>query len=360
MTTLTQICVQTGRNFALYAAEPGTILLNKSIIDGEQNMMRTAFLEANHWHLRPHLSAIKNSKEVQLVALSGKGMLPTEASDTMGIPLYADYTELLDKEALDFVYVFGTHRQSPSIVKEVVERGMPFITEKPCGVSSEELVPILSEIDRKRVVNSVPFGRRFSPIVERYRDMLCGSARKGQLHFVFRYITGSPQRYVDLGCPWGLDPYEAGGGCLINLGPHYIDLVRYITRDEINSVKAAINRKMFDTQVDDYAALLLTTTNGATATIEVGFSNPAVPYELYCMTGNGFYIAGEPSKGITAYFDNGRTEEFDFQRSDYYDETLENMVLSVKGVEQPRASLKDGYESLKVINAAYDDAQTNL
>lgn len=319
--------------------------------------MKTAFLEANHWHLRPHLSALKKSDEVKLVGLSGKGMLPTEASETMGVPLYDNYNELLDKEDVDFVYIFGTAKQTPSIIKDVVARGIPFFAEKPCATNSEDLVPVLAEIKKKGVINSVPFGRRFSPVVERYKDMMYESAQKGQMHFIFRYISDTPLRYVNLGCAWGLDPVEAGGGCLMNLGGHFIDLVRYITKEEIVGVKAALNYKMFDTEVDDYATMLLTTTNGNTATVEVGFSNPGYPYELYCMTGTGFYISGESSKQYSCVRTGGEIETFDFPRSDYYEECLADMVSAVKGEKKPLVSLEDGYESLKVVNRAYANAK---
>lgn len=319
--------------------------------------MKTAFLEANHWHLRPHTAALKKSTEVKLVGLSGKGLLPEEISKDMEAPLYDDYNELLDKEAPDFVYIFGTCRQTPSIIKNVVERGIPFIAEKPCAINSEDLIPIIAEVKKKKIVNSVPLGRRFSPIVERYLDMTRESAERGQLHFVFRYITGTPYRYSTLGCAWGLDPFEAGGGCLMNLGHHYVDLVRYITQDEIVSVKAVMHSNIWDTEVDDYASLLLQTKKGSTATIEVGFTNPSDPYELYNMTGKGFYIAGEPTKEMVCYRDDAATERFDFPRSDYYEECLHDMVLSVKGLKQPKISLEDQCENLKIINKAYKDAE---
>ena len=320
-------------------------------------MLKVAFLEANHWHLRPHLAAVKESGDVKLVALSGKGMMPEEVSKSVGVPLYDNNQELLDKESVDFVYIFGMANQTPSVIKGVVERGIPFIAEKPCGTHSEDLLPVLAEIKKKGAINSVPFGRRFAPPVVRYRDMMYESAKKGQMHFIFRYISDTPQRYVDMGCSWGLDPEKGGGGCLINLGGHFVDLVRYITHEEIVSVKAALNYKMFDTPVDDYATMLLTTANGNTATVEVGFSKPGVPYELYCMTGTGFYISGESTKDFTCTRSDGSCETFDFPRSDYYEECLADMVAAVRGEKKPLVSLEDGYESLKVINKAYENAK---
>ncbi len=319
--------------------------------------MKTAFLEANHWHLRAHSEALKKSTEVKLVGLSGKGMLPEKYSAEMEAPLYDDYNELLDKEAPDFVYIFGTCRQAPSIIKNVVERGIPFIAEKPCAIESESLLPLIEEIKKKKIVNSVPLGRRFSPVITRYLDVARESAQKGQLHFVFRYITGSPFRYPDLGCAWGIDPVEAGGGCLMNLGHHYVDLVRYVTQDEIASVKAVIHDNIWDTRVDDYASLLLQTKKGSTATIEVGFTNPSEPYELYNMTGKGFYIAGEPTKEIVCHRDGVPVERFEFPRSDYYEECLHDMVLSVKGLKEPLISLEDQCENLRIVNLAYKDAE---
>ena len=38
------------------------------------------------------------------------------------------------------------------------------------------------------------------------------------------FIAGPPERYDRNGNAWMLDPERAGGGCLANLGPHFVDL----------------------------------------------------------------------------------------------------------------------------------------
>lgn len=320
--------------------------------------MRGAFLEADHSHVPDHIRTCKNRKEeVEIVAVSGRGEMAKLAANEFKVSLYHDYKALLSNESLDFVYIFGTHRQCPEIIAAVVEKGIPFIAEKPCATSPEQLLPLISQIREKKLPNVVALWKRYTPIVEKYRNILLEAARKGQLHLTFRYITGSPERYVELDSAWLLDPYEAGGGFFMLDGCHYIDLVRYITQDEIVGVKAFMNKSVWNTKVDDFATLILKTKKGTTATIEVGLTNTPSPRELYNMSSSDFYLEGEPGKGISFYNGKYSYEEDDFPKGDLYDRNLEDLLLSIKGLKEPDITLEDAYAFLCVIASAYKDSE---
>ena len=74
---------------------------------------------------------------------------------------------------------------------------------------------------------------------------------------------------------WFFDRAVAGGGCLIDLGVHVIDLVRWVTGHDIDEVAAFVNGRSGDVEAD--AQLLLRLDNGAIGTIHASWSSRPGP-----------------------------------------------------------------------------------
>jgi hypothetical protein len=51
-------------------------------------------------------------------------------------------------------------------------------------------------------------------------------------HLYVRINRPGPARYQAWNCGWMLDPAEAGGGCLRNLGPHGLDMFLHLTGEK--------------------------------------------------------------------------------------------------------------------------------
>ena len=54
-----------------------------------------------------------------------------------------------------------------------------------------------------------------------------------------------------------LDPTEAGGGCLRNLGPHGLDMFLHLTGEEAQVTGAQLSRRAHERPVEDYASVML-------------------------------------------------------------------------------------------------------
>jgi predicted dehydrogenase len=322
---------------------------------------RGVILDGHHWHLQSHVKHIHEHPELadrmEITAISGMGSLPNTVVDEFHVPRYDAYLDLLDNESCDFAYVFGTHRGGVDIIAECIKRDIPFIAEKPCAVEPAALEPLVREVQKKRLVHLVPLWRRYSSIVVEYKEFIRQKMDEGPLHFHFRYITGSPARYDNADCSWGNRRYPSGGGCLMNLGSHYIDLVRFLSRDEIVSVHAVVNTGVWETEVEDYAVLVLKTQRGATASIEVGFTKPGTPYELYNVSGKDFYLSGETDVGTRLHLPDGSVKESTLPGGNRYDLSLAHLLDMMEGIEVPdECTLADQLECVKVIDAAYRSA----
>ena len=71
-----------------------------------------------------------------------------------------------------------------------------------------------------------------------------------------------------------LDPAEAGGGCLRNLGPHGLDMFLYLTGEEAEVTGAQLSRRAHERPVEDYASVMLRSESGILGTVDVGNGFP--------------------------------------------------------------------------------------
>src|SRR6185369_1542742 len=88
------------------------------------------------------------------------------------------------------------------------------------------------------------------------------------------YGHGGPQQWA-AHADWFFDAARAGGGCLMDLGVHIVDVVRAVTGDEIAAVSALCTGRRGDVETD--AQLLIRLHGDAIGTIEASWSSPAGP-----------------------------------------------------------------------------------
>ena len=72
-----------------------------------------------------------------------------------------------------------------------------------------------------------------------------------------------------------LDPAEAGGGCLRNLGSHGFDMFLYLNGEDARVTGAQVSCRAHEQPVEDYASVKLCSTSGILGTVEVGNGFPS-------------------------------------------------------------------------------------
>jgi predicted dehydrogenase len=73
---------------------------------------------------------------------------------------------------------------------------------------------------------------------------------------------------------WRVDPARAGGGALMDLAPHGLDLVSVLSGEPLSDVVALRQRRVHDYAVEDGAALCARTEGGVLATLHVAYNHP--------------------------------------------------------------------------------------
>jgi predicted dehydrogenase len=240
---------------------------------------RIAAIGVSHWHSlydSAYLRHLAGMPDMRLVALQDtSATIAAQRAAELGDPaVYTDYRRMLTDVKPDFVIALGRHSSMAETALYLLDQGYPFLMEKPMGIDADEVRRVAERAAAKNAFVAVPLGQRYQPFVARARS-LSAEARSGPLsHIYFRLNRPTSARYVAWDAPWMLDPRDAGGGCLRNLGPHGLDLFTFLTGEDAQVTGAQISARALDRAVEDYASVLLRSASGVLGTIEVGNTFP--------------------------------------------------------------------------------------
>jgi predicted dehydrogenase len=267
--------------------------------------LRVAAIEVSHWHSlydAAYLRLLAGMADVRLVGLHDPdaAVVRDRAAALGGPPVFTDYHTMLESTRPDFVVALGQHARMPETAHFLLDRGYPFMMEKPMGLRAADVEAIAAKAAAKQAFVAVPLSQRYQPFVARARRMLA-EGRFGPLsHLYFRLNRPTSARYPAWQSPWMLDPALAGGGCLRNLGSHGFDFFLHLTGEPAKVVAAQLSARVHGERVEDYASVLLRSQSGVLGTIEVGNTVP------YAGTDGEWKIAGRDAIAVLHHDDTLR------------------------------------------------------
>lgn len=243
--------------------------------------IRIAAIEVSHWHAlhdAAYLRHLVAMPDVELVAVqdSDAALASKRAAEVGNPATFTDYRQMLATIRPDFVLALGRHRQMARIAHDLLDQGYPFLMEKPMGIDAGEVEAVAAKAARLQAFVAVPLAQRYGPFANRARELL-GAGRFGPLsHIYVRINRPGPARYPAWDCAWMLDPVEAGGGALRNLGPHGLDMFLHLTGEPAQVIGAQLSRRAHECAIEDYASVMLRSASGVLGTIEVGNTFPRI------------------------------------------------------------------------------------
>ena len=175
-----------------------------------------------------HLPALKALNRVDIVAFCDLILEKAEkAAKEYGTPdakVYTDYKELLKDESIDVIYVMTPNRSHAPISIDAMKAGKHVMCEKPMAktaAEAREMVKTAKETGKKLTIGYQHRHKTESHYVKSVID-------RGDLGEIYYAKALAIRRR---GTPtWGvfLNEYEPGGGPLIDIGTHSLDLTLYL------------------------------------------------------------------------------------------------------------------------------------
>jgi len=320
--------------------------------------MRVAIVGAGHWHVGIYYLPALERLGADIVAISDPSdeVLAKVGAD-VAANCYHDYRELLDKEDVDLVMAHAPHDEMTELAAALVTRHQPFHMEKPMGVDWRKLEPIAVKAQTEGIFTSVALVSRYLGVVEQLAA-LKQAGRLGQVcHYYDRLLGGGPERYIDWGCPWMLDPAKAGGGPLFNFGAHLFDTLMYLSGQRIVEVYARFSRGLHPVDIEDMASVIMITEDGAIGIGEAGYIMPEGYERYFSLTTDTLHVGGDVASGEILFRDGTRLAFEGLDGDDVYFQYTADLLRRLEAGEPARATIQDMVEALRVINAASESAR---
>jgi predicted dehydrogenase len=212
-----------------------------------------------------HLPAYRQfPDEVVLVAICdvNEGAARERAQEADVGRVFADVATLLREVDCDALDICVTPDQHAPIAHTAIAAGKHTLVEKPFALTLADCRELVAAADRAGVTLMVAQNQRFLPTHQAARAIIAS----GELGQVRAVRTDSVQHwggFVDAG-HWQYDGARAGGGAVIGVGVHRLDLVRFLV-GEVKRVSAVVTTSSphFVNGAEEYAAATLEFENGA-------------------------------------------------------------------------------------------------
>ena len=169
---------------------------------------------------------------------------------------FADHRELLTRGDVDAVVVALPTALHTSVGIDVLAAGKHLYLEKPIAAALRDAERLVECWRASGRVGVIGFNYRFHPLYRRLRDLIRGNAIGNvvAMRTVFSVATDA--------LPEWKTRRDMGGGALLDLGIHHVDLVRFLLGREVRSVGAQILEMRSD---DDRVTLDLEVEGGVVA-----------------------------------------------------------------------------------------------
>jgi len=322
--------------------------------------MKVLLLEVSHWHYPLYIDALLGAG-VEIVGVSDRDPeIRGREAARFGCPGHADWRAALAESAPDAAIAFGRHAEMPEIARALIARRIPFALEKPAGLTTEDAEALSREAAVAGVAVAVPLVQRVGPL-QALLDRLIQDEGARFTMTSWRFNAGPPSRYPTSGNGWMLDPSISGGGCLINLGAHFIDLALGLLPTAPDRVHAHIDNSLHGAAVEDTALLSMTSDSGGRALIETGYNFPDSPDKReysFSLASIGHYVQTRPG-GVAIHRPGAPVEivEMNLDSDPMYGLFVERFLSTLTTGGPALPGLADLVPAMRIIDAGYLSAR---
>lgn len=294
--------------------------------------------------------------------------------------LYNDEAEMLrELPEIDAVSVCTWNSAHAPCAIMALNAGKHVLCEKPMATSVEEALAMQEAAERNGKLLMIAFVRRFGRDCEVVRDL----DQNGALGEIYYAKAINLRRNGHPG-GWFGDKSRSGGGPLIDLGVHAIDLVRYLLgKPNVTSVYGATFNKLGDRSnlktakayqsvsagkqdicdCEDLATATVRFDSGAVLTIDMSFSLNLEEDQSYVQlfgTKGGVKLDDKVRlfSEMNGYMTNvdlyGKTG---LDVGDAFAREINNFVSAVMGTAECICPAEDGVELMRILTAIYESAE---
>lgn len=302
-----------------------------------------------------HLEAWEQVPNAQLVAVCDADEERMEhVAGTYGIEGYLSSFDMIEDIPLDAADICVPPRWHQEIALFAMEEGLHVICENPLARSVSEARAIVEAAEREGMTLMPAFCHRFDQPIMMMQHLIA-KRTLGHLRMFRGRFGGCPERIERR---WSVRRSLSGGGVLMDLGVHLVDLFRHLV-GEIKAVQARTRAFRPEIQeVEDSAIVLIESEGGSLGVIEVSWATSSSEnvIELYGATGTAIVDYTRDEIRYKTRDDATWTRpELTFPNR--YMMVLRHFTDVLLGETEPLISGWDGLRAVEIIEEAYVSAR---
>ncbi|MCD8859629.1 Gfo/Idh/MocA family oxidoreductase [Staphylococcus gallinarum] len=334
-----------------------------------------------------HLPSLEKISEASLVAFcdidKAKAQLAAETYGSDDSKVYEDYRDLLADKTIDIVHICTPNNTHKSITVDALDVGKHVMCEKPMAKTTDEAREMINAAKRNKKKLTIGYQNRFRGDSQYLRKV----TQRGDLgEIYFSKAHAIRRRAVPT---WGvfLDEEKQGGGPLIDIGTHALDLTLWMMDNyEPESVMGSTFHKLGQQEnaanawgswdpkqfnVEDSAFGFIKMKNGATIILESSWAlNSLEVDEAKCsLSGtqggadmkDGLRIHGEDLGTLYTSqieIDNPGVDFFDSESIDEAEEEARAWVQCIIDDTEPIVKPEEALVVTQILEAIYHSAKT--
>jgi len=282
---------------------------------------------------------------------------------------YDNEQDLLNDPEIDAVYIASPVFLHARQAMAAADAGKHILIEKPLAMTSAEGEKVIAYCEEKGVKIAAGLMMRFGAYVQAMKKAIA----EGKIGKVVSGYSQFTCWYPDMPGNWRQSKKNGGGGSMMDMGVHCIDLMQYITGSKVKQVAAFHDTLSFHYEVEDSSMVMLRLENGCQCVVQSNFNIPDEAskwrVEFFGDQGRlvGENVIGQVDGGTLDAFFCGEVggydaqqntkdvkgEQIDVEFGDCYTREIEsfgNSILNNLPLEVPAS---DAVQVQKVMEAAY-------
>jgi predicted dehydrogenase len=324
-------------------------------------MIKIGILSFAHHHGEAYISNLRRMDGVELFGVADDDQARCQKIASQNEARYFPSCEDLLDAKPDGVIICTENNRHRAPVEMAAARGVHVLCEKPIATTPEDARAIVDSCEKAGILLMTAFPMRFSaPLLEikarldqgDFGDIYCFNAtNQGELPTKHR--------------AWFVDPELAGGGAIMDHTVHLVDIMRWFTGSEVETMYARSNRVFHadEVEVETGALEMLTFENDMFATIDASWSRPqywptwgGLTFEM--ITQRGAIIVDAFRQNLNVYRHEWQRSNWTYWGSDMNHAMVSDFAAAIRENRPPRVTGLDGLRAVEAALAAYESDRT--
>ncbi|KZN23383.1 dehydrogenase [Haladaptatus sp. R4] len=317
--------------------------------------IRLGICSTAHVNSGVYASLISQLHGVELVGISDENReRARRQANAVGTSVLSQHELMVETDGIVLCSPTSRHGE---LIDLALQYDVAILCEKPLATSVSGAAAIRDRCAESDVVAGMAMPIRCSRPMRRLKERY----EAGELGDLVA-VSGINRGRMPGG--WFVNPDLAGGGAAADHTDHIVDIVRWLTGEEVTEVYAEMDTRFYDIPVEDVNLLSMELTNGAPFVLDGSWSTPQESSfwgdaEVELVGSNGTLSADCFGQRYTSICDtnHGNHNETLYWGADPNNELLNDFVEAIRTGREPVTPIDEAVKTTAVMEAAYESIE---